>query len=209
MPNHVFNNISVEEKYADKLKAISKVGLAEFFRPRPKVFEETIKPKPEIDKDFDQYLIQDNLEKEYGFDNWYDWSVENWGTKWGTYDDEFTDSDHTYRYTTAWCPLAPELIDLLAKYIPDFTYHWEEEQGFGAYMEYENGKRELYQEYDIPNFLNTDYEEIQYLPFDHETPFGTYKKGYYYEWSLDEYLGKNLNKAKKVLKDSGIELNLH
>ena len=46
---------------------------------------------------------------------------------------------------------------MLAKYIPTFKYHWEEEQGYGAESEYENGERVFYEEYDIPD------EDLQYL----------------------------------------------
>ena len=46
MPNHVYNNIEVEEKYASKLEAISKVGLAQYFKPRPKAYDDTISPMP-------------------------------------------------------------------------------------------------------------------------------------------------------------------
>jgi len=199
MPNHVFNNISVEQEYADKLEAISKVGLAEFFRPRPKIFEGTTSPTPKKEEDENQYIIQLNLRAIYGAENWYEWAYLNWGTKWGTYDNEFSKTDNTYRYTTAWSPLLDEIIEMLAKYIPTFHYSWEEEQGYGAVYEYENGKRVYHKEYDIPNWEETDDEEIQFLADDYESPYGNFRSGYYYHWSLHEYLGKNLDEAKKYL----------
>ena len=41
MPNHVRNSISVEAKYTDILKKISKVGLLEYIKPMPKSLDIT------------------------------------------------------------------------------------------------------------------------------------------------------------------------
>jgi len=42
-------------------------------------------------------------------DRWYDWNIENWGTKWNTYDAELLDINESIEYTfnTAWSP--PEM----------------------------------------------------------------------------------------------------
>ena len=44
----------------------------------------------------------------YGADNWYDWSNNNWGTKWNISEDEqsFYRSDRSlvFRFSTAWGP---------------------------------------------------------------------------------------------------------
>lgn len=45
--------------------------------------------------------IQDELIKEFGCDNWYDWSLENWGTKWNAYDQEII-SPNSFSFFTAW-----------------------------------------------------------------------------------------------------------
>ena len=196
MPNHVFNNISVEKEYADKLEAISKVGLAQYFKPRPKAYDDTTFPMPKKKDDSYKYELGKLLEKHYRYNNWYDWSWAIWGTKWGTYDDEFHKSEHRYTYRTAWSPLCESIIEMLAKEIPTFSYDWEEEQGYGAVYEFENGERTFFKEYNIPNWEQTDHEEIQYLTEDYDSPYGEYKKGYYYRWRLEEYLGNNLKEAK-------------
>jgi hypothetical protein len=40
-------------------------------------------------------------------DNWYDWKIENWGTKWNSHDVKISE-EHEYpmrlSYTTAWDP---------------------------------------------------------------------------------------------------------
>ena len=41
---------------------------------------------------------------EYGFDTWYDWSCENWGTKWGACHTYYVD-ENNIEFDTAWsCP---------------------------------------------------------------------------------------------------------
>ena len=53
------------------------------------------------------------LRNTYGHDNWYDWRIANWGTKWNSYDCELDESQVDlgildYRFDTAWAP--PEAI---------------------------------------------------------------------------------------------------
>ena len=88
---------------------------------------ETIKTQEEIDAAWKKY--NDNLEKlslheknrgrpfglgmtqeksdelisKYGYNNWYDWNVANWGTKWNAYDTYGFDETAT-SFNTAWSP---------------------------------------------------------------------------------------------------------
>ena len=195
MPNHVYCNISVEEKYADKLKEIAEVGLAQYYKPRPKELEDTTAPArigDTITKEESDRLIE-----LYGHNNWYDWSYRNWGTKWGCYDNEYEDGH--YRFTTAWNPLATEILDMLAKDIPDFLYDWEEEQGYGQEIEYTNGDGVVLLDYDVPNWESTDNDEIYFLAEDYESPQGYFKTGYYMEGFLDSFLAETYEEALKEL----------
>jgi hypothetical protein len=76
--------------------------------------------------------------------NWYDWNVRNWGTKWdvGVGDDnEYPDTELmeegetslAYRFNTAWSPPLPAIEALSAQY-PDveFNLSYEEETGWGG-----------------------------------------------------------------------------
>tara|TARA_B100000683_G_C12474722_1_gene549078 strand:- start:1196 stop:1645 length:450 start_codon:yes stop_codon:yes gene_type:complete len=135
MPNWVINKISVEDKYAEKLEEISKVGIARYYKPIPEELVNTTAPQriPEtISAEHSNYL-----KSKYGFDNWYYWCVKNWGTKWGCRENEFTNNE--YWYHTAWAPLCRDLFDRLAIDIPCFNFIWEEEQGFGEKWKCENG----------------------------------------------------------------------
>lgn len=154
MPNHVYNVISVEEKYADKLREIAEVGLCRYYKPRPKELEGLRSPAKVVSEEEYQKALasndglmgmpitaqmQSDLIKKYGFDNWYDWSLHNWETKWGEYDGEY-DSGR-YSFSTAWSPPGDSIIEMLTKDIPDFNYDWEEEQGYGHNMVFENGRK--------------------------------------------------------------------
>lgn len=76
-----------------------------------------------------QYLT--NLQK-YGAPTWYEWCVENWGTKWNAYDFVRSFEPNTIIFHTAWsCAL--NVIKQLSKMYPDitFTYRWADED-FGT-----------------------------------------------------------------------------
>ena len=111
MPNHVYSIISVEEKYADKLKEIAKVGLCRYYKPTPLELQNSQSPPKIITsaqhKEGEKGItkvMQRRYKEEYGYDNWYDWANHNWGTKWGCCDNEFKDNE--YWFNTAWCPLS-------------------------------------------------------------------------------------------------------
>jgi hypothetical protein len=65
-----------------------------------KEIEETKKSKifrglPISREQSDEYLIK------YGANNWYDWNIKNWGTKWNSYNHNL-DKDDTIEFQTAW-----------------------------------------------------------------------------------------------------------
>ena len=62
--------------------------------------------------------------------NWYEWSCENWGTKWPACDAEITEETDTeihYRFLTAWDAPRPIVDALRKKMSEDFgaTVEWE------------------------------------------------------------------------------------
>jgi len=210
MPNHVYAQISVDEKYADKLKEISNVGLCRYYRPMPEELVQTTSPTRvvtekeyakqmkenetakfksyPITKDRRQYLL-DN----YGYDNWYDWAYKNWGTKWGCYDGEYDDG--IYSFTTAWNSVSELIINKLSKDIPSFEYFYEEEQGWGAEIDMVDGEVVRSLEWDAPDWEETDHDDIQYLSNDYENGEGKFSKGYYNDYCLSDYLGGTIEEA--------------
>lgn len=142
MPNHVTNILTVSGD-ADKMQAMfeaiksDEVGLGSID------FNKVI-PMPE-------HIFRGNLgqaeREQYGSDNWYDWSVDNWGTKWNSYGyHDYTEKDSdgaTLTFDTAWGSPQP-VIAALAEKFPDlhFSHKWADED-FGYNVgekEYENGE---------------------------------------------------------------------
>ncbi len=67
----------------------------------------------------------------YGFDNWYDWRIRNWGTKWdvqAVLEDE-GDGYLDYSFQSAWSPPV-EWLEKVARDYPQLSFRLEyEEEG--------------------------------------------------------------------------------
>ena len=113
--------------------------------------------------DLETYALQKDPNadpnKWFSGDNWYDWNVRNWGTKWDvavSNDEEYPDTellehvshDHDddhwliYKFNTAWSPAKPAML-ALSKLVPNcvITLEYEEETGWGGESEFVNGKQ--------------------------------------------------------------------
>jgi len=105
MPNWCNNTITIQGP-TDTLKPLwdetQKTGLLQAMKPMPKELENTTSPAPQEGEP--RPLVD-------GFDNWYDWRVANWGTKWDVDTEglEYTDNgDGTAvisgYFESAWSP---------------------------------------------------------------------------------------------------------
>ena len=87
---------------------------------------------------------QSQLIRDYGYDNWYDWCVENWGTKWGLGDNADMEWDGgnvvTYEFDTAWGPPEP-VYHVLAEKFPDLHISWFYDEPGMECSGYLNNKR--------------------------------------------------------------------
>jgi hypothetical protein len=85
----------------------------------------------------------DDLIKQFGANNWYDWKCDHWGTKWGAYGiGEW--NDNTLYFETAWSPPEP-IILRLSEMFPEarFTLKFADEGGgFLGYAVYVAGVQE-------------------------------------------------------------------
>ena len=114
MPNWCDNQITITgpNSVIDKIEKIVKAddthentGLLNFFKPMPKELEGTTSPSSSAKKP--QPMVE-------GFDNWYDWRVENWGTKWELCEFYGVDRQHlndsldesiiSFAFSSAWAP---------------------------------------------------------------------------------------------------------
>lgn len=125
----------------------------------PYYFGHKTKPEDEIPKGLS---MDELLAKKLSFSgsDWYDWNVRNWGTKWdaGSAEleedlDDLKETDTlTYRYETAWSIPEPAMRAMVEQH-PElsFSFECEEEQGWGANYEGNEGELILTREWDIPS----------------------------------------------------------
>jgi hypothetical protein len=91
------------------------------------------------------------LTKRFGANNWYDWALKNWGTKWDAWDAEVTDeeNDHiVYQFVTAWSPPL-EWLETVAKPFPSLglTLTYEDEfNNFSGEIRFEDGVETYHKE---------------------------------------------------------------
>lgn len=130
MPNWITNCLTIEgtEEHCklvrdsvrkeEKINSLDIAALAEGGEPKDHMTSrveendfnfDAIVPMPEelkdTQKDFKSGSNKD-LIKKYGFDNWYDWSCYNWGTKWNTSSPEWH-SENYIEFDTAWATPEP------------------------------------------------------------------------------------------------------
>jgi len=87
-------------------------------------------------------------------DHWYNWNLRNWGVKWDASDVYFAEESETpeslcYTFSTPWGVPTDALLELSRQY-PDITIEneWEEEQGYGGTLVFQNGTEEETEAYD-------------------------------------------------------------
>ena len=116
MPNYCNNNIVITgpNSVIDKIEKIAngdKGDLLQYFYPMQEALKDTTAPLPKDATKEEKAKAKEN-QKKYGYDNWYDWRVENWGTKWDIM--EFyninrkeigeDESEISLGFDTAWAP---------------------------------------------------------------------------------------------------------
>jgi len=98
---------------------------AQAFVPIPEELTATQSPVP----DTVSKAERERLVRLYGTDNWYDWSVSNWGTKWDLSDPRIVAWRKHLRYTfrTAWSPPLPAVKRMAAQFpLLTLTLRWWE-----------------------------------------------------------------------------------
>jgi hypothetical protein len=153
MPNHVYTNMSIEgtveevknffmTHFTEDDGGDSFFDLSTFF-PMPEELQGTVSPNrpPRVNgqealplsPEYKAWVANcKRLVEAYGADNWYDWHIQNWGTKWNTYDNCIHD-DNNVSFQTAWS-LPDPIFAKMAEMYPSMTFNIEcvEEGGFFA-----------------------------------------------------------------------------
>ena len=113
--------------------------------------------------DMEAYHAQPDRTKDvldFSGDDWYNWNVRNWGTKWDvavTDEDKYPETELmeesetslAYRFNTAWSPPLPAIEALSAQYPEvEFSLNFEEETGWGGEYIVVNGQGSEIESYD-------------------------------------------------------------
>ena len=117
-----------------------------------------------FDFDFQKVIPMDEKE------DWYDWRVKNWGTKWAGYDGRFNCDDFSsFTFDTAWAPPLPIIKKLAELTGETFILEYIEEGMFfcGRYTASPEGEHDDYYD-DINNAPKElldilGHEEVEYV----------------------------------------------
>ena len=80
------------------------------------------------------------FKEKYGYDNWYDWRLANWGTKWNACESLYDEDTQNMHFDTAWSIPEP-ILAKLAEENPEVNLdvYCEEEQGWFEEYDSKNG----------------------------------------------------------------------
>lgn len=159
MPNICNNTLIVNGSEEDIVKFLQQTCTAENFEtaepydyailrklvPTPQELTDTVSgwsADPETQAEYDAKFSA-NLAK-YGYKDWYDWNIANWGTKWADSDTFLSNRNTGYcvmHFQTPWC--APEAgIDKVSVMFPNLEFvltYMEEGAGFVGATAYKSG----------------------------------------------------------------------
>lgn len=96
--------------------------------------------------------------------NWYNWNTYNWGVKWDANVDRVERESEllSYHFESPWGPPYLEMLLEMSEKFPKiaFTHYYEEEQGWGGEIEFQNGHTSDFREWDIPE-NHSDYVALE------------------------------------------------
>ena len=183
MPNWVYNNLTIAtssetggtiKDVADLVEQVGRPYTVSHYDYKSKevkkytveepefTFWNIVRPEGEALEMYDESLTKPSASP-----YWYDWNIENWGTKWDASDVEFQSHgpDHKqYTFRTAWAPPL-EALKALSEQHPNvhIELEWEEEQGFGGTFVFRGGEGVETEYYDVPkshaDFVNRGRED--------------------------------------------------
>lgn len=124
--------------------------------------------------------------EKHGYFSWYDWKVDNWGTKWNAYSFQEEGSD-SISFWTAWNPPL-KLYDKLFELYSDgsFVIKYADEQANG--------------DAGIITYCEGAYEHEEYKPESQEA-----LQTYIEVWGVDDYIGTNADGSYYYNEDGGCE----
>ncbi len=153
MPNWCNNTITIggPNSMIDKIEKIVNEekdagGLLNFMSPIPPALKDTVSGSESAKPDW-QKKNSAKLIKEYGYDNWYDWCLNNWGTKWDICEyynvshNEINDyeSSITFSFDSAWSPPLTSFETFIDNHSDCSLVAWYYEGGCDFMGKWDNG----------------------------------------------------------------------
>lgn len=226
-----FSNLSEEQIQKLHEISKTHNGICGYYRPMPDDIRNTTSPARVVSETEYKKIMKENAEKKlkylndknqewyhesfpitkkmqkalfekYDVDNWYDWAYNNWGTKWGCYDQEI--DGETLHFSTAWSLFELRILDEVAKDFPDFVLTYEEEQGWGGEIEYVDGMCVGHHEYDAPEWSDTGIltDDGMITKLHTEIVDGHFnepaQEGYYYDFDTSSPVSESTLKEYKL-----------
>ena len=154
MPNHTINDVDIQANTGEDKELLALAELKNKLNISENQFDfEGIIPSPKWEKIPNEDGELPTLDKDGSFetlrwkdgkqdDRWYYWKIDNWGTKWNSYDFQLYDESKSklqVRFLTAWSP-PHEIFVALRHYCNEhnLALGWE-------YMQEEDGYEKTYQ----------------------------------------------------------------
>ena len=176
MPNYCNNTVKITadkatiKKIEQSLKTSDNDGFLNCIHPMPTELKDTVAGSEDAKPEFQKKQSEQLIEK-YGFDNWYDWRVENWGTKWEVNecygDPVISDNGETieFGFDTAWSPPTGAYHNFLSKNPKASLFATYYEGGCDFMGVWDNGDDRHYEpsQYDSQSTFWTDDKDGQLL----------------------------------------------
>ena len=146
MPNHTINDVDIQVNTGEDKELLALAELKTKLNIGENEFDfNSIIPQPNDWNSVEVYPTFPDIsgtERVEPSESWYDWRLQNWGTKWNSYEFELYDESESklqVRFLTAWCP-PHEIFIALRNYCNEYNLAlgWE-------YMQEEDGYEETYQ----------------------------------------------------------------
>lgn len=98
------------QKVLEDKKLVKTIKTFKGWRSRRSKNVQYVMKKKELTEALENYIKGFFNIKRYKARDWYDWSIENWGTKWNAYDDVI--DDDVIEFSTAWSTPLPVLVEV-------------------------------------------------------------------------------------------------
>jgi len=207
MPNYCNNVVEIRGPAASVKPLVDHKLDFMKIHPYPKALDITAGREGPDDSPEQKALVaaeESNLDK-YGYKNWYDWCVNNWGTKWnagGDNPDMMVDYDYDedgdtvialFQFDTAWAPplgVLEKLMDTHPELSIECRYH---EPGVGFFGVWTDGSDRCYETEQFPKSTDPFWTQHQdgLLLDEH---FGLVE-------SMQEYEANQETEAEKMVRE--------